>query len=554
MTADPRAGDTPSTGNGQVGPAGVDGQDMSRAATVDLRPDGIRAALERFEDRFDYEAESALAEVRQLQAAATAVGDPALVMRARLVQATIRRRGGDLAASMRTCWEVNGWATEHGDRTLLSRSYVQLSAGYQSLGDAAAVLEYAVCAADLLDDSTPTRAHAAGLMRLGDALVMNGSFDAARTRYRQAERTAAAGADVDLRIVILNNLAVADQAAGDVHRSWAAIELLREVAADAGQPLEPDMLDTIAWTEIALGRYADAELTARLSIERHRPTSALQDAASPAEYRLTLAVAQRHRGALTEAQVSLDACIALCDARDLAAVRVRALQEQAEVYAAGGDPGRAFHTHKEFHAAYEHLQSTQREAQARTRQVMFEVAEARQEAERFREQARRDPLTGLRNRRYVDEHLPALLTSMRRTGPPVTVAILDLDHFKRVNDTCSHEVGDQVLVAVAGLLAAAAGEATGPGSGFAARLGGEEFLLVITDVAASEAVRRLETLRRTVAEHPWGPVTGTLAVTVSVGVAVAGAGSTRNALLERADACLYVAKRRGRNQVMLDPA
>ena len=79
---------------------------------------------------------------------------------------------------------------------------------------------------------------------------------------------------------------------------------------------------------------------------------------------------------------------------------------------------------------------------------MFETAEAREEAEHFREQARRDPLTGLRNRRYVDEELPALIAA----GGELTVAIVDLDHFKWVNDRLSHDVGDQVLVLVAKLL------------------------------------------------------------------------------------------------------
>lgn len=530
----------------------------ARTDTAGVLHDGISAELTAFEDRFDYDAESTLARAVELEAAAEELGDVALQLRARLLQAAMWRRSGDLAESVRACWQVNGWAAEHDHRALLSRSYVQLSACYQSLGDAAAVLEYAVCAASALDDSTPPRARAACLMRLGDALVMGRSFEAARERYGQAERIAVASADVDLRIVILNNLAVAEQSAGDVTGSWRTIERLREVAAAAGQQLQPDMLDTIAWTEIALGRYADAERTARQSIEQQDPASVLQDAASHAEYRLTLAVAQRHRGAVDEAQDSLDACIALCDERGLAAVRVRAIEEQAELYAAAGDPDLAFTTYKQFHAAYVDLLSTQREAQARTRQVMFEVAEARQEAEQFREQARLDPLTGLRNRRYVDEQLPLVLEQAGRTGAPVTVAVLDLDHFKRINDTCSHDIGDQVLVAFAGLLVDAAQASavhadTTTVAGFAARLGGEEFLLVITDVAPADAVCRLDDLRQAVADHPWHAITGDVPVTVSIGVTVAQPDSTQNSLLDRADASLYTAKNDGRNRLCLDP-
>ena len=152
---------------------------------------------------------------------------------------------------------------------------------------------------------------------------------------------------------------------------------------------------------------------------------------------------------------------------------VRVHQEQAELHAARGEFAAAFAVHKVFFAAYNDLHSEQREAQARTRQAMFETAEARQEAERFREQARRDPLTGLRNRRYVDEQLPGLIDA----DPELTVAIVDLDRFKRVNDLLSHDVGDQVLVLVAKLLETELA-AVSP-DGFVARMGGEEFLMVL---------------------------------------------------------------------------
>jgi diguanylate cyclase (GGDEF)-like protein len=213
------------------------------------------------------------------------------------------------------------------------------------------------------------------------------------------------------------------------------------------------------------------------------------------------------------------------------------------LHAARGEFARAFAAHKEYHAAEHRLVSQQRAAQARTRHAMFETAEARREAERFREQARRDPLTGLHNRRYVDEFLPVLLA---RT--PAVVAMVDLDHFKRINDACSHQVGDRVLVAVAGLLRDAAAP------GFAARLGGEEFLVVLTGLDDADAVRRLDTLRRTIAEQHWAPLTGELPVTVSLGAATAELGSDPSPALARADAALYAAKRGGRNRVSVAEA
>jgi len=135
----------------------------------------------------------------------------------------------------------------------------------------------------------------------------------------------------------------------------------------------------------------------------------------------------------------------------------------------------------------------------------------------------------------------------------VTVALLDLDHFKRVNDTCSHEVGDRVLCIVGDLLQEA-GESPGGAGSFAARMGGEEFLLVLVGADSTTAARRLEDVRRAVRAHPWAEVTGAVPVTVSIGAArSAGAvGTTPAELLGRADAHLYTAKRSGRDRVVTD--
>jgi diguanylate cyclase (GGDEF)-like protein len=130
------------------------------------------------------------------------------------------------------------------------------------------------------------------------------------------------------------------------------------------------------------------------------------------------------------------------------------------------------------------------------------------------------------------------------------VALVDLDHFKRINDTLSHATGDVVLQQVAALLAESV---TGPA--VAARLGGEEFLLILPDADLGEAVRRCEQLRQAIAVHTWTSVTGDIPVTASIGVTtVADGHSTPSALLAQADRNLYAAKRSGRNRVIADPA
>jgi diguanylate cyclase (GGDEF)-like protein len=323
---------------------------------------------------------------------------------------------------------------------------------------------------------------------------------------------------------------------------------MRSVAAGHGIPLDSTAIDTTARALIGLGRYAEAVRLVQAHIaDPDAPDYEQADAL--AENLLTLAEAQRRQGHLDEAQASLDRCAKICAERDLSDVRLRIQAEQAELYAAVGAPARAFAAYKDFHAGYVAQHALEREAQARARQALFETAEARAQAVRFREQALRDPLTRLYNRRYVDEQVPAILVRAAQTGTPVTAAVLDLDHFKRINDTLTHDIGDRVLVTFAGLLT---GVLAGVDTGFAARLGGEEFLVVLVAVAPGEAVDRLEKLRLVVADHHWGSITGDIPVTVSVGVTTAYPESTKESLLARADNCLYTAKRHGRNRVHVD--
>jgi diguanylate cyclase (GGDEF)-like protein len=232
--------------------------------------------------------------------------------------------------------------------------------------------------------------------------------------------------------------------------------------------------------------------------------------------------------------------------RGLSEVLVRAHQEQAELYAAQDRFAESFAEHKEFFAAHQRLRSRQREAESLTRQAMFETAEAKKEAEQFREQARRDSLTGLHNRRYVDENLPALLTGRA----DVAVAVADIDHFKSINDQLSHAVGDRVLAVVATLLQSEQ-VALAP-AGFVARLGGEEFLLVLPGVSADAAHSALDRVRLAVGCHDWAGLTAGMPVTVSIGVTHSGLlpEPTQPALLAVADRHLYAAKRQGRNRVV----
>jgi diguanylate cyclase (GGDEF)-like protein len=370
-------------------------------------------------------------------------------------------------------------------------------------------------------------------------------MDAARLRYRQAADLAIRLGRPDLLLAVLNNHAYAEFAAGPHEAAQRLAGRLQEVAERYGYELDASLLDTIGAIQIENGQHAEAEKTLLACIDWHNDGKQ-DDADALPEYMLTLARAQRGLGAYGRAQRSLAASRRLCEERELGHVLVRVHQEQAELHAARGEFAEAYATHKLFFEAHQRQYSLQREAQARTRQVMFETAEARQEAERFREQARRDPLTGLRNRRYLNEQLPGLIA----TDPDLTVAIVDIDHFKRINDELSHDVGDQVLVQAAKLLETELA-AVAP-DGFVARLGGEEFVLVLPETPVARAVDGLDGIRRTVRGFDWGSLTAGVPVTVSIGVAGVpdAAKPTQPARLSIADQHLYAAKRGGRDRVV----
>jgi two-component system, cell cycle response regulator len=163
-----------------------------------------------------------------------------------------------------------------------------------------------------------------------------------------------------------------------------------------------------------------------------------------------------------------------------------------------------------------------------------------------------DQLTGLHNRRYMESQLKAHLQRASRGGPPVSVLIADIDHFKRVNDLFGHDAGDDVIREFAARLA----------SNFrprdlACRFGGEEFVVIMPETTEADAIAIAERLRTSIEESPFviGLARDRLEVTCSVGVAIAAMHEQDgDILLKRADEALYEAKRTGRNRVVAQAA
>ncbi len=216
-----------------------------------------------------------------------------------------------------------------------------------------------------------------------------------------------------------------------------------------------------------------------------------------------------------------------------------------------GEPARALANLER----YEALERQRLVAQLKAQSLLFvtrveaerarlEVQVERLRAAEFEADAQRDQLTGLGNRRFLEKRLPMVFAEAANSGQPLTAALLDLDHFKQVNDRFGHAVGDQVLVQMGELLRAStrAGDVL-------ARLGGEEFLVILTAASLPVAQEVCERLRARVQRHDWSALADGLAVTLSIGLASAPPYDLQQ-LTEAADRALYRAKDAGRNRVM----
>ncbi|MCC6777544.1 MAG: GGDEF domain-containing protein [Hyphomicrobiales bacterium] len=177
-----------------------------------------------------------------------------------------------------------------------------------------------------------------------------------------------------------------------------------------------------------------------------------------------------------------------------------------------------------------------------------EVGKLRRELDTIRKESLTDPLTSLGNRKFFNASLERTIKECRAAREPLTLMMADVDHFKRINDTFGHVVGDRVLRFVASTIKEVVGS-----SAIAARYGGEEFAVILprttlaTAIELAErlriAVMRAELVRQSTGERH-------ARVTISVGAAELGAHASPQPLIEAADACLYAAKHNGRNCVV----
>ena len=494
--------------------------------------------------------------VRRMLASSTLAGADELTRaRVDLLSAIGLIEQGTPDDAARVIRRVRDWAAARGHHVVQARAEMRLSILFRRVGDPARSLEHAVAANDVPAARTDPSVRCELLLCLADALDEARDDVAAAPRYREAITIARAVDVPRLTWRVLNNWAYAELLAGRAEHAAALVAEMEELAALGDERLPLVAVDTVAQVRHATGRSDEAASMLSAALATRSPHTPMD---TVAQTLLTLAGVERERGDLVLARASVEQVEAIATAHGLQGLAVGAMEERAALLAAEGDHAAAYALHRVFHAESLAVMALKRDARARTLHAVLEMDEARRESAHYREMSYRDALTGLLNRRFVDEDLDRRLvvgeagTVVAARDAPLCAALVDLDHFKRVNDTCSHEVGDEVLRALAEVLQQHAGAVP---DAYAARLGGEEFLLVLPATSLADGVALAERLRAGLAARDWRALTGQVPVTASIGVAAAPVDAlTRAGLLREADRRLYAAKAGGRDRVEPAPS
>jgi diguanylate cyclase (GGDEF)-like protein len=499
--------------------------------------------IERVESLIPIDAWAAHDQAQAALEAAISCADTVTYHRWLLVMGVAQARLGFTEEGAGSLRRVRAWADEHRQRTLWARSHLELSGMLGRVGEPALTLEHAVQAVELLDDYVDPRLRGDHLLSLADALGLVGSYDEAITRYHEAARLLAPWPE--RLLAVLNNLAYTQYEGDRVQDSVDTAERLVVELAGHGLPMLRNYRETIACAFLAVGRFHEA---AAVLEPMCGDAEGREDCAGFVTSLLTLSRVRRLQGGFDEAQDCLDRAGALIHQYALTGRHVDAMREQAELDAARGQFESAFEVFAAFRQAEAELHAVERQSRTRTLHAIFEATEARRQSDHYRELSLRDPLTGLRNRRHLDNALTELLDQVQNDGASLTIGLVDLDHFKRVNDTRSHAVGDEVLRVVAGILQRSADRTE---NGLAIRMGGEEFLILLPETAHDQGIELLESLCQELGTHPWDEITGGIPITASIGAATAPDDALdRRTLLQVADQNLYRAKHDGRDRVV----
>ncbi|HEY2320664.1 MAG TPA: diguanylate cyclase [Solirubrobacteraceae bacterium] len=531
----------------------------------------LRAALVRARRAYYEEPADALALAIRCHETARSLADDGLCARARALQGAVSLHRGDLRSALDLVVEAERHAQRGGDpaaRAEVAALRSQVSFFTGSYAEALSHAELAVALADQVgDDDLRIYARRATCLVFGNVVVrdledrvrgllqltidVGDRWEETISRndlacfLQQTGDLSGAEEEIARAVEVAQGVATANRfALGLVHSTRADIELLAGRPAQALADAEQAIALLTAGGEAnpyVLGVTVRAEVQARMALAQFDDAQQSGEGALawlgdrvPQIRSLILSTLAGELRAAGRVEAAYDA---LARSAELERQAFRELSElQLSLERATLEATAARRAGDELAGKNRELAQAHAELMLRTRQL-----ESLQE--QLRDQADRDWLTGLHNRRYLARELER--PAPGRLGLPLSLAVLDIDHFKFINDSFGHAAGDQVLVRVAGLLCDVLRD-----SDIVIRSGGEEFLVLMPSTDARAGAAGCERIRQAIADESWGRIAPGLAVTASVGVACTQQPGDLEALVRLADQRLYEAKRTGRDRVV----
>jgi diguanylate cyclase (GGDEF)-like protein len=531
----------------------------------------VQRALTRVRRTFLEEPATALAEAVRCHELACSLDSAGLRARALALQGAVSLHRGDLPGALALAVEAERHSVPSDDLTAraeVAALKAQLSFFTGSYAEALSHAEQSIEAADRTSDqSLQIFTRRATCVVFGNVGVRDW-----RDRLDQLLELTATAGDAWEQAITHNDMACHLQEVGDIVGAEREIERALELAETVTSTnsfalavIHSTRADVRLLANRAQEALADAELAIALLVNSPEPNPYVVGATVRAEVQALMALghfddAQRSgEGALDWLGDRMPQTRGLILSTLAAALREAGRVEEAYDFLARSAEleRQAFRELSELQLSLERATLEARAARSESDSLAAknrQLAEAHAELERrtrqlealqeqLRDQAERDWLTGLHNRRYLARELERL--AQEQLAGPLSLAVLDLDHFKSINDRFGHDAGDQVLVRVARLLCDFLRE-----SDIVVRSGGEEFLLLMPQTTARAATACCERIRAAFREDRWEPIDGDLTVTASIGVASAEDPRDLEALVRLADQRLYEAKRAGRDRVI----